>query len=70
MKLFMFTVLLILFSSCATYKDVEHRENNNVSSVFYFQDPMFFYDSFYQWKGYNVYFNKPDYHWSPIINKK
>jgi hypothetical protein len=65
-QLFLFiaiTVILILLSSCSTYRDIERY---NEPSYYYYRDPMYFNNTFYYWKGYQIYFNKPEYHWTPI----
>lgn len=56
------TVILLLLSSCATYRDVE-RYNEPVEPYFYYNQPVYF-DTFYYWKGY--YNHDTYYHWTPI----
>lgn len=61
--LFILITVIILLSSCATYRDVERY---NEPSFYNYRDPMYFNNTFYHWKGYKVYVNKSKHHWTPI----
>ena len=66
----LFIITVILLSSCATYRDVE-RYNEPSEPYFYYNENVFFNNTFYYWKGYSN--SQPDYHWTPIqpaIKKK
>ena len=57
------TVILLLLSSCATYRDIE-RYNEPSEPLFYYNQPIIYDYTFYYWKGY--YNREPNYHWTPI----
>lgn len=62
-KILLIPIVILLLLSCASYRDIERY-----NSSYYYKDPIFFNNTFYNWKGYQIYFSKPDYRWTPIIS--
>lgn len=63
MKKLLIAIVTLLLLSCATYRDVERYNEPSEPNYLY---PEYFDNTFYYWKGYDVYFSKPNYKWTPI----
>ena len=63
MKKLLIAIVTLLLLSCAALRNSEKPKGPIEPNYLY---PVYNNDSFYYWKGYDVYFSRPDYKWTSI----